>query len=126
MRNRIAAESPLPVYRQIADWIRTLLLTGEFKPGSALPSVRQIARDVGVNFNTVAQAYRLLEDEGWLELQPGRGAVVLQRRTPEADPKTVQQFGIRLRGLVTLMRASGVSLEAVRAELQAIANELNS
>jgi GntR family transcriptional regulator len=126
MRNRIAPESSVPAYRQIADWIRSLLLTGEFQPRDTLPSVRQMAKDVGVNFNTVAQAYRLLEDEGWLELQPGRRAVVLQRPTPEADPETVIQFGTRLRGLVALMRASGVSLETVRAELQAIANELNS
>src|SRR5215475_15850220 len=75
------------VYRQIADAMRHLLVNGGLRPGDQVPTVRQVAIDLGVNFNTVAQAYRILEDEGWLELKRRRGATVLDRRKPAAPGK---------------------------------------
>ena len=124
MKNPLDTGAPVPAYRQIADWLRGQLLSGQFQPGDTLPSVRQIADDLHLNFNTVAQGYRLLAQEGWLDLRHGRGATVLKRRTPKADRQTVTEFGIRLRTLVAHMRASGVPPATLRAELQAIAKEL--
>ena len=72
---RIDLGSSIPVYRQIADQIRAMLVAREFSPGERLPTVRQVAVDLGVNHNTVAEAYRNLADEGWLSLERGRGAL---------------------------------------------------
>ncbi|HET6845689.1 MAG TPA: GntR family transcriptional regulator [Anaerolineales bacterium] len=69
-----------PAYMQISEQIRALASTGRVQPGVQLPTVRQLARRLGVNFNTVARAYRLLVDEGLLSTQPGRGTFVLARR----------------------------------------------
>ena len=55
-----------PVYEQVADQIRRLVASGRLNPGTSLPSVRQLASDLGVNLNTVARAYRVLEGEGFL------------------------------------------------------------
>jgi DNA-binding transcriptional regulator YhcF (GntR family) len=66
--------SPIPLYRQIADAIRTLLVAGTLVPGDILPPVRRLAIDLGLHFNTVAEAYRALALEGWLDLRRGRGA----------------------------------------------------
>jgi len=65
-----------PVYRQVADQLRRLVASGELVPGTALPSVRQLARDLGVNLNTIARAYRLLESEGFLVIRDRAGVTV--------------------------------------------------
>jgi DNA-binding transcriptional regulator YhcF (GntR family) len=116
----------LPAYRQIADSLREMLVSGKLKPGASLPSVRNMAGDLGVHFNTVAAAYRELADEGWLDLRHGRSAQVLMRPVPKADRQTVEEFGHKLRSLAALMRANGVPVETLRAELQAVAKELKS
>ena len=53
-----------PIYRQIMDQIQEQLGSGELKPGQQLPTVRRLATELGVNFNTVARAYRLLDQQG--------------------------------------------------------------
>ena len=64
--------SEIPVRRQIVDQLRAFLVQGQLTPGMELPSVRKLAIDLGVHFNTVAESYRLLADEGWLEIVHGR------------------------------------------------------
>jgi GntR family transcriptional regulator len=53
-----------PVYRQIAEEIKVLIARGELEEGMALPPVRQVADDLGVNLNTIATAYRELQKRG--------------------------------------------------------------
>lgn len=74
---------PRPWAEQLRDQIRLWIQQGRLKPGERLPPVRQLARWLGVNFNTVARAYRLLAQEGWVRLRHGRGAYV--QPPPEAD-----------------------------------------
>jgi GntR family transcriptional regulator len=68
-----------PIYQQIADGVKGLIARGTLCEGMTLPSVRQIAGDLGVNLNTVAVAYRLLQDEGFLSVRHGAGAVIASR-----------------------------------------------
>src|SRR5215475_2153528 len=89
---RIDLSSTIPVYQQIADQVRAMLVAGQLSPGDRLPTVRQVAVDLGVNHNTVAEAYRNLADEGWLLLERGRGAVVTERSTPAATNKARMAF----------------------------------
>jgi GntR family transcriptional regulator len=114
----IDLSAPVPVYRQIASSVRALLVAGDFKAGDALPTVRQLALDLGINHNTVAEAYRLLAQEGWLELRRGEGALVKDRPPPRADRGEAETFARRLRELVAEAQASGVPAEALRAALQ--------
>ena len=67
----------VPVYRQIANELRSLIARGRLAPGEELPSMRRLGGRIGVNLNTVARAYRLLADEGLVELRHGSGARVL-------------------------------------------------
>src|SRR5215469_973486 len=126
MRTRPPAlsDSPVPAYQQIVDWLRTSLVFGELKPGTVLPSVRRMASNLGVHFNTVATAYRLLADEGWLDLGHGRAAQVIERAVPKAGREAGEEFGHALRTLTAFMLANGVPIEKLRAELQAVAKEL--
>ena len=67
-----------PITEQIRDQIRFLIATGRLRPGDQLPTVRQLAADTRVNFNTVARAYRMLDEEGLISVQHGRGTFVLE------------------------------------------------
>jgi GntR family transcriptional regulator len=123
-RIKIDIASPTSVYRQIADQIRELLVAGEFQPGERLPTVRQLALDLGINHNTIAEAYRTLANEGWLRLERARGAVVLSRDTPGASKQTERQFARRLRELIAEVRAAGVTAKVIRSEFEALAEAL--
>jgi GntR family transcriptional regulator len=80
MHFRIVAGSGVPIYRQIADQIARGVATGELVVGDSVPSVRQLARDLVINPNTVAKAYADLVEGGLLETQAGRGFYVAKRR----------------------------------------------
>jgi GntR family transcriptional regulator len=118
---RINPESPVPAVRQIADALRVELVEGNLKPGDELPSVRRAAIDLGLHFNTVAEAYRQLANEGWVELRHGRSARVAQRQQPRASRQAVQGYRQRLRELVSQMRAAGVPEGSITSELLEIA-----
>jgi GntR family transcriptional regulator len=122
----IDLSSSVPAYRQIVDAMRVQLVEERLKPGQMLPTVRRLAMELGVHFNTVAQAYRELAGEGWLDLKHGRGAMVIQRETPEKglNSETPNPFGERLRELVARMRADGVDALRIAAELRSFAQEL--
>jgi GntR family transcriptional regulator len=121
----INLESPYPVYRQIIDAIRHLLVQGELKPGDQLPPVRQLGLDLGVNFNTVAQAYRELSDEGWLDLKRRRGAVVLDRALPAPPSKARQNNSLKkLRELTAELLAQGIPATEIVKHLQKLAEAI--
>lgn len=117
---RIDLSFPVPAYRQIADAIRQLLVSRGIKPGEQLATVRQLAMDLAVHHNTVAEAYRLLADEGWLDLKRRRGALVLERSRPSASAKERGALKQRLRGLIAEMRSAGLPLKSIRAEFDSI------
>ena len=123
---RIDLDAATPVNRQIVDQIRTLLVEGALSPGADLPSVRRLATDLGVHFATVADAYRTLAEEGWLEISHGRSARVLPRRVPAADREADELFRRRLRQLVAEARSHGVSAKKIAAELDSLAKGMSS
>jgi GntR family transcriptional regulator len=124
---RIVLNSPTPVYRQIVDQVRAFCVGGELKPGQKLPSVRRLALSLGIHFNTVAEAYRTLAEEGWLAVKHGRGAIVCERREPRAPSRAAAaQQGSRLRYLVAELRASGLAPEWIRREVESALEEAPS
>lgn len=72
-----------PIYQQVADGIKELIARGELAEGTALPPVRQLAADLGVNLNTIATAYRELQNAGLLTIKHGSGSVVASRKSAE-------------------------------------------
>lgn len=73
---KIDLASPKPLEEQIVVGLRQAVAQGLVKPGDELASVRQLAGDLGVHWNTVARAYRRLADEGLLQVRRGRSAIV--------------------------------------------------
>ena len=76
MKIRLDLRSNEALYLQLTQQIRDSLTKGELLAGDQLPTVRQLAQEIGVNFNTVSRAYRLLEAEGLLITRQGRGTYV--------------------------------------------------
>lgn len=75
--------SGVPIYEQIVAHVRRQIESGALKPGDQLPTVRQLALELRVNFNTVARAYRLLDEAGLISTQQGRGTYILEQPPPE-------------------------------------------
>lgn len=104
-------------YVQIASQVRLAIASKRLHAGNALPSVRQLARDLGVAPNTVARAYSELEREGWVITSLRRGVAVAER-LPSRDA-TARYEELRAAVAELLLRAHtlGVAPDALRAEL---------
>ncbi len=116
-RIHIDLASPVPAYQQIVAALRAVLVAGRLEPGRRLPTVRQLATDLGVHHNTVAEAYRSLAAEGWLDLRRRRGATVLDRLTPEPTSTARSGFARGLAELVAKALAEGIPAAAIAAAL---------
>ena len=113
----IDPKSSVPLGEQIERGIRRAIARGELKSGAELPSVRQLANDLEVNFNTVARAYRNLERDGLLYTRRGLGTRVLG--TSETDPpKALTKAIEHVRLAVTDMRLAGLDRPAATALLE--------
>jgi GntR family transcriptional regulator len=83
MHIQIDFRSGQPIYMQIVEQVRQLIGRGELKTGEQLPTVRQLATELRVNFNTIARAYRLLDEAGLISTQLGRGTYVWELPSEE-------------------------------------------
>jgi len=89
-------QSGIPLYEQIAHRVLELIEAGVLRPGDQLPTTRELAVQLGVNFNTVARAYRMLDQGSVISTQHGRGTFILEyepdRRTRKTDPDTIEDL----------------------------------
>src|SRR6476469_7358516 len=86
----LQALEPQRLYRQIAEQLRALITSGEFKPGERLPAERDLAKQLGVRGPSVREALLALEVEGWVEVRTGSGVYVLEQvKRARARDKTV-------------------------------------
>ncbi|MGA9397363.1 MAG: GntR family transcriptional regulator [Anaerolineaceae bacterium] len=91
MNIQIDFRSGVPIYTQIVEQLRQLIHQGEIKVGDKLPTVREMAADLRVNFNTVARAYRILDEAGLISTQLGRGTYIWEVPTKAALKKLREQ-----------------------------------
>ncbi len=75
--------SGVPVYIQLVEQVQNHLARGNLKPGDQLPTVRQMASELRVNFNTIARAYRMLDETGLISTQQGRGTYIVDQPAAE-------------------------------------------
>lgn len=116
----IHPSSGVPIFRQIMDQVQALLAGKQLQPGEMLPSVRQMAAELGVNPMTISKAYARMEVEGVLERVRGKGMVIL----PQAIQGTVAQ---RQRELAAMMQAAvvrGRQLGLNDDQIQSVINKL--
>jgi GntR family transcriptional regulator len=111
---RIEPDGPVPIYQQIRDRIVEAIANGSQLAGSALPSTRQLAVDLGINFHTVNKAYDLLRQEGLLRIGRKSGAVV-QRDAASGPPRPgwAEDWTGRMRTLLAEATAQGLPADEV-------------
>ncbi len=114
---QLDTRSGVPIYRQIVDWVKFRVAAGFLEPGEQLPTVRQLAVDLGVNANTVSRAYLELERMDLVNTLQGKGTFVAEKEVPM--DQVVR--GLKLKEIVSemLSRASefGFSPEEVIDEM---------
>jgi DNA-binding transcriptional regulator YhcF (GntR family) len=88
--------SGIPIYLQVVDRIKEMIANGRLKPGGQLPTVRALATELRINFNTVARAYRILDEAGVISTQQGRGTYILE------DPPPGMSESVRQTAFITL------------------------
>jgi GntR family transcriptional regulator len=119
--------SGLPIYTQIANQIQGRLANGILKPGDQLPTVRALALELRVNFNTVARAYRLLDEERIISTQQGRGTYILEMPPPEvAERLRIESVAALARRYLSETRRLGFTFEQAIDHLRQQANILNN
>jgi GntR family transcriptional regulator len=102
-----------PIYEQIKDGLKKLIVTGALAANEKLPSVRALATQLSINPNTIQRAYNELESEGYIYSIPGKGSFAAQ--DAGGDEKRKQELKEKLRDLAAELRYLGVSQEELLA-----------
>ena len=84
---QIDFRSRLPIYTQLVNQVQSQVVGGILKPGDQLPTVRALAEELRVNFNTVARAYRILDEARIISTQQGRGTYITDVPPPNVTEK---------------------------------------
>ena len=100
MKLEIHPDSGVPIYVQIGDQVRAMVAAGQLQPGQQLPTIRQLAADLRVNYNTVARAYLDLDRDGVITTVQGRGTFVV------GVPDVTQAARLREEKLRSILRAA--------------------
>ena len=108
--------SPTPKYQQIVEQVKALIASGALPPGAPLPSVRQLAGDLGINVNTVVAAYRALDSENLVLLRRGLRAIIHPRlaRPIAPTPDGLTRVRAHLEHVRTEALLQGVTADTLR------------
>ena len=122
--------SRVPVYEQIVEQTERLLLSGQMKPGDAMPSVRGLATELGVNPNTIQKAYAELEHRGMTTSVPGRGSFLREDATEQLvaylNETALPEFKNMLKGMLIAGASKEESLVFIEKILDELADELDA
>lgn len=101
MSLRIDPAAPEPLFEQIGQRVKESVASGLMAPGDRLPSVRELARELAINPNTVARAYEALERDGVIVRRQGSGCFITEQASPLRDDERRKRLAEQARRLVT-------------------------
>ena len=119
MEIRISLSDGVPIYQQIVTQVRYLVAAGRLGPGFELPPIRTLAEKLQINPNTVARAYRELEQEGLVEKRSTKGTFVLDSVSRLATKYRQTVLHERIDQLLAESRQLGFSQEQLFEQIQA-------
>ena len=114
-------QSRTPIYQQLKEKILRLIMAGAIGPGDPLPSVRVMARELGINPNTVAKAYQDLEKSGLIYSVAGKGSFISGEET--LDRQMTASVLDRFREAVREARSAGVDRQTTLALVEEVYKE---
>ena len=119
--------SGVPIYVQIVEQVQQSLAAGQLNPGDQLPTVRQLASNFRVNFNTVARAYRMLDEAGLISTQQGRGTYILETATTKL-PDLLRQETLDdlVEKTLSKLLSQGYSLAEIEEKMQEKIDQLKN
>ena len=112
-----------PIYDQISTQIKTQIMSGELKPGEALPSIRALAKSLHISVLTVQKAYDVLQRDGFIETTAGKGCFVSVQNQDfylEEQQKKIENHFLEA---IEIARASGIKLDRLRELLNILYEE---
>ncbi|HIY09022.1 MAG TPA: GntR family transcriptional regulator [Firmicutes bacterium] len=118
MKLLLSNTSGVPIYEQLKAQIKEAILSGELAEGEALPSLRQLAKDLRISVLTVTRAYTQLEQEGFVTNVQGKGCYVLSRDNGMIREQLLRTVEQHLEQGVRAARTAGLSWEELVSMLQ--------
>lgn len=117
-------QSETPIYMQLKNKIIEGIASKQLNPGDPLPSVRNLAQDLGINMHTVNKAYQLLKQDGFIHIHRQKGVVINPDGMPEADDSYVTLLKEQLRPLLSESICRGMSEEEFLSYCKGIMEEI--
>ncbi len=118
MKVILSNQSELPIYAQIREQIKEQITDGRIAEGTVLPSIRQLARDLGISVITTTRAYRELESEGFIASVQGKGSIVLKRDNKVLREQYQRQLQEHLDAAVQIAQKLSMKEEELIAALK--------
>ena len=117
---KLLQNSGVPIYQQIADAFRTDILTGKYKQGEYLASIRGLARDLKISVITTMKAYEMLEEEGLVSATPGKGFQVNAQDSDMLREQHMRKVEDALLDALHAAEVAGLSLDEVEQMLKTL------
>lgn len=122
----INIEDPTPIFAQLIEQIKKAVLSGGIYPGEPLPSIRQLANDLGINNKTVVKAYRLLERDSVIQSRGYRGTFIHPDAKKNCSVDLNELVQTKLNETIKFLRESGVTDSEIRIGLRNLLNKSNN
>lgn len=119
----ISNNSDSPIYEQIEEQIKALIIRGELKEGEALPSMRLLAKELRISIITTKRAYEELEKEGYIESYTGRGSFVKSISLERVREAALYEIEELMGQAADRARLAGISLEELEERLRILYEE---
>ena len=119
----ISNSSGKPIYEQITSQIKNGILTGALSEGEALPSMRQLAKDLRISVITTKRAYEDLERDGFIETVPGKGSFVAHKNAEFIREEHFRMAEEWIQKAVDIAKSSGISLQELSDMLNLLYKE---
>lgn len=110
-------DNTLPVYLQIAQYIKRGIASGQIRDGDEMPSRRMLSALIGINPNTVQKAYKLLEDDGVIYSRSGAKSYI-SITSDDVNAIKAQLFNEEIQSLAAVLKASGLTLKQAKILLE--------
>lgn len=109
----ISNNSEIPIYEQIKKEIKKAISQNELKESEALPSVRNLAKDLRISVLTVKKAYDELEQEGYIKTVQGKGSFVIPRNKELAKEEQIKQIEQHIEEIIKISKLTGISKKEI-------------
>lgn len=120
----VKSSSHEPIYEQIADQIKKMIINQQLKPGESLPSIRKLAADLNISVITTKRAYDELEKEGYIETVVGKGCFVSGENTEFIKEKKLKMVEDKLSEVIKESRVLNIGLQGLKMMLEVLYREV--